>query len=89
MLWEQPQHHNHFQNSAAYKYMYRLKNKKLLLLCLNNTKYGGAWRITWICITREKVSYVCTSEKIASDDIPEKVNLKVDWERLGKCSSKF
>lgn len=65
---------------SYYRYMYKSKNSKLLLLCLNNTKYGGAWRITWIGISRTMVRCVCTSVRIASDDIPKTVNMKFDWE---------
>ncbi len=65
---------------SYYRYMYKSKNSKLLLLCLNNTEYGGAWRITWIGISRTMVRCVCTSVRIASDDIPKTVGMKFDWE---------
>ena len=65
---------------SFYRYMHRTSHKKLLLLCLNNTEYGGVWRITWIGISRKMVRCECTSVKIRSNDKMEKTAMKVGWE---------
>eukprot|EP01036_Dinobryon_divergens_P035707 gene35707-biopygen28226 len=68
---------------SYYRYMHITKNAKSLLLCLKNTKYGGAWRITMIGISGKIVRCECTSGKaVITADKDGKVisRWQVDWE---------
>jgi hypothetical protein len=67
---------------SYYKYMhFSNRREKLLLLCLNNTVYGGVWRITWIGISRKTVKCVCTSVRIDDiDNQQQNASMEVDWE---------
>ena len=69
---------------SYYRYMQKAKNGKSLLLCLKNTEYGGAWRITMVGISRKLVRCECSSGKsvVDTDVKGSKVTVKrqVDWE---------
>eukprot|EP01036_Dinobryon_divergens_P061867 gene61867-biopygen30843 len=68
---------------SYYSYMHKTKNAKSLLLCLKNTEYGGAWRITMIGISRKLVRCECTSGKTvgAKDNNGKVISIwQVDWE---------
>ena len=69
---------------SYYRYMYRSsEEKKLLLLCLNDTEYGGAWRITWIGVSRKMIK--CENTCAAAEDMDQNVSsdthtLREEWE---------
>jgi hypothetical protein len=63
---------------SYYRCMYSSnRREKLLLLCLNNTDYGGVWRITWIGISRKTVQCVFTG---VSESQQQHMSMEVDWE---------
>ena len=76
----------YFENplpQSYYRYMYRSNgDKKLLLLCLNDTEYGGAWEITWIGVSRKMVKCVCphTAEDTDSKKGADTQTLRAEWE---------
>ena len=65
---------------SYYRYMQKAKNAKSLLLCLKNTEYGGAWRITMIGISRQMVRCECSSGKPLKIDGKFVDKRHVDWE---------
>ena len=76
----------HFENplpQSYYRYMYRSNgDKKLLLLCLNDTEYGGAWQITWIGVSRKMVTCECTCN-VGGEPTHNEDNmhtLRAEWE---------
>ena len=69
---------------SYYKFMhFSNRREKLLLLCLNNTEYGGVWRITWIGISRKTVKCVYTGVSESQQQQQQQqqhLSMEVDWE---------
>ena len=68
------------------RYIHRAnRDKKLLLLSLNETMYGGLWRITWIGVNRKVVTCECSSSggdktSLNAQDNQGNLTLRADWE---------